>query len=151
MKIGELAKATGHTTKTIRFYEARLLLPEPPRTVSRYRVYGPEDVTRLDFIRKAKRLGLSLEEIRGILQLHDRQEPTCHHVRGLLDQKLAQIDQAIADLTEFRSEMSRLRDQGESVENCKPAGARICSIIEESGIVVSNETLGRARPYPARS
>ena len=151
MKIGELAKATGHTTRTIRFYEAQRLLPDPPRTMSRYRVYGPEDVTRLDFIRKAKRLGLSLDEIRGILQLHDRQEPTCRHVRGLLDQKLAQIDQAIADLTEFRSEMSGLRDRGEAVEDCKPAGADICSIIEESGVVVSNEALVWIRCYPTRS
>ena len=151
MKIGELAKATGHTTKTIRFYEGERLLPEPPRTESRYRVYGPKDVTRLDFVRKAKQLGLSLGEIRGILQLHDRREPTCQHVRGLLGQKLEQIDRAIADLTELRSEMSRLRDEGVSVEDCKPAGASICSIIEESGIVVSNEALDWTRPYSARS
>jgi DNA-binding transcriptional MerR regulator len=113
-------------------------------------LYGPEDVTRLDFIRKAKRLGLSLGEIRGILQLHDRREPTCRHVRGLLNQKLAQIDQAVADLTELRSEVSRLRDRDETVEDCGLDGAGICSIIEEGGIAVSDEALVWARPSPAR-
>ena len=72
MKIGELAKAAKLTTKTIRFYEAEGLLPNPHRTASGYRVYGLDDAGRLHFIRKAKRLGLSLEEIRSILQLHHR-------------------------------------------------------------------------------
>ena len=55
MKIGELAKATGLTTKTIRFYEGERLLADPGRTPSGYRVYNPEDVERLAFICKAMR------------------------------------------------------------------------------------------------
>ena len=90
MKIGELAKATGVTAKTIRFYEEEGLLPKPARTLSGYRKYGPEDAGRLEFIHKSKRLGLSLQEIKGILQLHDRSEPTCTHVRSLLDEKVDQ-------------------------------------------------------------
>ncbi len=84
MKIGELARATGVTAKTIRFYEAEGLLPKPQRTYSGYRMYSLEDARRLEFIRKAKRLGLSLGDVRGVLQLHDRSEPTCVHVRSLL-------------------------------------------------------------------
>ena len=61
MKIGELAKATGLTTKTIRYYELNRLLEEPERTESGYRVYGQEAVEQLEFVKKAKRLGLSLE------------------------------------------------------------------------------------------
>ncbi len=64
MKIGELAKETGLTAKTIRFYEGIQLLDDPGRTESGYRQYGAEDVERLEFIKKAKRLGLSLDEIR---------------------------------------------------------------------------------------
>ena len=130
MKIGELAKATGLTTKTIRFYEAEGLLPTPERTFSGYRMYGPQDAGRLRFIRKAKRLGMSLDEIGGILQLHDRSEPTCSHVCSLLDEKLAQVDKALEDLREFRKELARLRDQAGALEDCRPSGGRICGIIE---------------------
>lgn len=141
MKIGELAKAAKLTTKTIRFYEAEGLLPNPHRTPSGYRVYGLDDAGRLQFIRKAKRLGLSLEEIRGILQLHDRREPTCVHVRSLLDQKLAQVEAVLRDLQEFRADIARLRDEAGALEDCRPSGGRICGIIERSGISVSGETL----------
>ena len=58
MKIGELAKATGLSTKTIRFYEAEGLIPEPPRTDSGYRAYAESDVAKLAFVLKAKRLGI---------------------------------------------------------------------------------------------
>ena len=134
MKIGELARATGLTTKTIRFYEDQALLPEPPRTVSGYRVYRPGDVGRLELIRKAKRLGLSLEEIKGVLQLHDLREPTCVHVRSLLEQKLAQVEQAIADLRAFRDELAGLKDESGTLDDCAPSGGEICSIIEASGM-----------------
>ena len=63
MKIGQLAESTGLTPKTIRFYESERLLPAPARTYGSYRAYGPGDVERLDFIRRAKRLGLSLDEL----------------------------------------------------------------------------------------
>ncbi len=102
MKIGELAKATNLSTKTIRFYESEGLIPDPPRTNSGYRSYTDSDLVRLEFILKAKRLGLSLDEIKGILKLHDRSEPTCVHVRSLLQEKVAQIDTVIQDLLGFQ-------------------------------------------------
>ena len=95
MKIGELANSTGMTTKTIRFYESERLLPPPARTYVGYRTYGPEDVERVNFIRKAKRMGLSLDEIRVVLQLHDLREPTCGHVRSLLNAKLVQATSSL--------------------------------------------------------
>ena len=137
MRIGELAGSTGQTTKTIRFYEAEGLMPDPPRTPSGYRVYGDEDIERLRFIRMAKRLGLSLEEIGGILRLHDRREPTCAHVRSVLDEKLAQIETALPELQAFRSEISRLKHETGDQTDCRPSGGGICSIIEESGIDIS--------------
>ena len=141
MKIGELAKATGLTTKTIRFYEDQELLPKPPRTTSGYRAYGSDDLVRLELIRKAKRLGLSLEEIRGILQLHDLREPTCVHVRSLLDQKIIQIDRVLKDLQEFRSELAFLKEKAGDLEDCRPSGGNICGIIEQSGLRVSSGAL----------
>ena len=64
LKIGELARQTGLSIKTIRYYESRGLLEKPPRTESGYRLYGPEEVARLRFVQRAKLLGLTLEEIR---------------------------------------------------------------------------------------
>ena len=146
MKIGELAKATGLSTKTIRFYEAEGLIPDPPRTGSGYRAYGEPDVTRLHFILKSKRLGLSLDEIKGILRLHDWSEPTCVHVRSLLEEKVAQIETAVQDLLSFKEELESLRDQATSLVDCRPLGGNICSIIEQSGIKVTPSSLGWTEP-----
>ena len=130
MKIGQLATATGLSTGTIRYYELEGVIPPPRRTGSGYRVYADEDVRRLDFIGKSKRLGLSLGEIKGILQVHDRDEPTCGHVRSLMDAKLLQIDAAVAELTELRTQLVALRDSGGDEEDCRPIGGQICSLIE---------------------
>ena len=146
MKIGELAKSTGLSAKTIRFYEAEGLIPDPPRTASGYRAYAERDVARLAFVLKAKRLGLSLDEIKGILQLHDRSEPTCVHVRSLLDDKLAQIETVIQDLLGFKGELESLRDKATSLVDCRAQGGDICSIIEQSGIKVSPSSLGWSEP-----
>ena len=130
MRIGELAEAAGTTAKNVRYYESEGLLRPPPRTESGYRSYSAVDVERLGFIRKAKRLGLSLKEIRGILQLHDRREPTCVHVRSLLDVKLTQVEAALSDLRDFRDELKRLRDAAGALEDCRPTGGVFCGIIE---------------------
>ncbi|MBI2165305.1 MAG: heavy metal-responsive transcriptional regulator [Chloroflexi bacterium] len=141
MKIGELARASGFKDKTIRYYERQGLLPDPGRTLSGYREYGPEDIGRLVFIRKAKRLGLSLEDIKSILQIHDRREPTCMHVRGLLDEKLAQVSVVLRDLRTFRQELVTLREQAGATEDCRPTGGRICGIIEDNMFGASKEAL----------
>ena len=146
MKIGELGKATGLSAKTIRFYEAEGLIPDPPRTDSGYRSYAEPDLARLAFILKAKRLGLSLNEIKGILQLHDWSEPTCVHVRSLLQEKVTQIETVIQDLLGFKEELESLRDQATSLVDCRPVGSNICSIIEQSGIKVIQSSLGWAEP-----
>src|SRR5690554_31792 len=92
LKVGELAKLTGLTAKTIRYYELLKLIPEPRRTETGYRLYSETDVQRLEFIKKAKQIGLSLEDIRDILTLYDTNQPPCVHVLALIDQKLAYLD-----------------------------------------------------------
>ena len=131
MKIGELAKATGLTTKTIRYYELHRLLEEPERTESGYRMYGEEDVERLEFVKKAKRLGLSLEEIREILVLHVQSQAPCVHVLALLDRKLEQVEEIIRELEEFRRELMRLRVESQVRLEQLPEDAHICGIIEQ--------------------
>lgn len=138
MRIGELAAATGHTAKTIRFYEHEGLVRRPPRTPSGYRSYEAQDVERLSFIRAAKHLGLSLAEIGGILSVHDRSRPTCGHVRQVLDDKLAHIDRALVELEAFRGDIARLKEGSGGYDDCRPKEG-ICSIIEASGIVMGDE------------
>ena len=137
MKIGGLAKVAGLTTKTIRFYESDGLLPEPERTSSGYRMYSLEDAERLRFILKAKRLRLSLDEIKSILRLHSRSEPTCGHVRSLIEAKLAQVDRALGDLREFREQLAGIRDEAGALADCRPSGGRICGIIEQDTLAGS--------------
>ena len=132
MKIGEIAKATGLTTKTIRYYELNRLLEEPERTESGYRIYGPEDVERLEFVKKAKRLGLSLEEIRDVLQLHAQRQAPCVHVLALLDRKLDQLNDIMREMDEFRQELMRLRVESQVRLEQLPDDARICGIIERA-------------------
>jgi DNA-binding transcriptional MerR regulator len=130
LKIGQLARSTGLTTKAIRYYESRGLLPEPRRTGSGYRLYSDEDIRRLEFVKQAKRLGLSLDDIRDILTLHDRNQPPCIHVLALLDQKLAYLDSLIQSLREFRAELGRLRQDSAEQLSKLPAGAAVCGIVE---------------------
>ena len=141
MKIGDLARAVGTTVKTIRFYEDAGLIPAAPRTESGYRIYEKADVERLEFIRSAKRLGMSLEEIRGVLQLHDLNEPTCVHVRALLDDKIARIELALKELRDFRRELASLRDKAGDLEDCCPTGGNICGIVERSEVTLDEASL----------
>ena len=130
MKIGEIAKATGLTTKTIRYYELNRLMEEPERTESGYRLYGQQDVERLEFVKKAKRLGLSLVEIRDILQLHAQRQSPCVHVLALLDRKLDHLDNIMREMDEFRHELMRLRVESQVRLEQLPDDVRICGIIE---------------------
>jgi DNA-binding transcriptional MerR regulator len=72
LRIGDLARITGLSIKTLRYYERRGLLKPPPRTQGGYRLYGSEEVARLRFIQRAKLLGLKLEEIRELVELAAR-------------------------------------------------------------------------------
>lgn len=106
--IGRAAAAAGLTIKTLRYYEAVGLLPPPNRTESGYRVYSPAEVRRLGFIVKAKRLGLTLREIRGILAIRDGGEVPCIHVQHLLQRKARDVESRIAELNALRRELQRL-------------------------------------------
>ncbi|MFQ5796489.1 MAG: MerR family transcriptional regulator [Candidatus Bipolaricaulia bacterium] len=105
--IGELAKRVDLNPKTIRYYEEVGLLPRAKRTASGYRVYRPEDAERLKFIRKAQRLGLSLGEIREIIEIRERGQLPCGHVRRLLVRKLEELDRHIEEMVSFRRDLER--------------------------------------------
>jgi MerR family transcriptional regulator, copper efflux regulator len=112
MRIGELAQQSGVPAKTIRFYEESAVLPAPPRSVNGYREYNEEDVKRLRFVRNARELDFSLDELREVLGLRERGQAPCHHVLALLDEKLVALEERIGRLQELRAELNELRRYG---------------------------------------
>lgn len=127
--IGRAATDAGLTAKTLRYYEAVGLLPPPDRTESGYRVYSADAVQRLSFIVKAKRLGLSLREIREILGIRDGGQAPCVHLQYLLQRKVGEVDRRIAELTVLRQELRRLaRRCGHEIR--KGGQATICPHVE---------------------
>src|SRR5688572_27442780 len=91
--IGELAARAGTTPETIRYYERVGVLPRPARSGGgRYRMYGSSDVERLTFVRRARELGFSLDEVRELLQLADHPERPCTDVDRLARAHLGAVD-----------------------------------------------------------
>lgn len=126
MRIGEVAAASGTTTKALRYYEEAALLPPPDRTSHGYRDYGPNVLPRLDFIRRCRAAGLTLAQTREILTIRDAGDPPCSYVEDLLAARLAELDAQIAELTALRTTVAglhRVATAGETGD-CEPA--RIC-------------------------
>jgi MerR family mercuric resistance operon transcriptional regulator len=96
--IGTLSKGTGCTVETIRYYEHSGLLPSPARSRGGYRLYGTEHLKRLTFIRRARALGFSLEEVRRLLELADHHRRPCGEARRLAAAHLEDVRARIADL-----------------------------------------------------
>lgn len=117
------------TPKAVRLYEAKSLLPPAERTEAGYRLYSSQDLEVLQFIRQAKALGLSLEEIREILDLQRCGEQPCSQVLRLLDQHIEEIGRTMADLRALRTRLVTARDAAkESARRGEPA--TVCRIIE---------------------
>lgn len=129
MRIGEVATAARMTTKTLRFYEDRGLLPTPDRAGNGYRDYSADVVPRLDFIRRGRATGLTLAQIGDILKVRDAGAAPCTHVRELLNQQLAEIDQKIAELAALRAAVAEVRDAAETADPARCTAADICSFI----------------------
>lgn len=128
--IGGLADRAGVTRDTIRFYESTGVLPEPERTRTGYRRYGPEDVDRLEFIAQAQTLGLTLDEIAEIFEITDEGREPCIHVRGTLR---ARLDQTRRRIQELRALEGRLETALNRAVEADAAGDDTCRcpIIEE--------------------
>jgi len=120
MQRAALARRTGCHLETIRYYEKIGMMPEPPRTQSGYRVYDHRHVERLRFIRRARALGFSLEDIRGLLVLVDGGTPTCGEVMARTERHLADVRRKIADLERIERVLARTAAQcsGDAVPDC---------------------------------
>lgn len=124
LTIGRMAEQAGVGIDTVRFYERRGLLPEPRRTAAGYRLYGEDSINRIRFVRRAKRLGFTLDEIENLLKLQD-QGGRKSEVKEITTRKLQQIDAKIADLSRMRTVLETLATE------CSGRGnVSSCPIIE---------------------
>lgn len=148
LRIGDLASRIGVQPETIRYYERRGLLSSPHRGSSGYRVYTPEHLDRVEFIKKCQALGFSLQEIRELIELKFGGNSPCQHVRDLLLQKIQQVEEQIQRLESFRRE---LRD---SVKECEQTlkrhsvAAECCPVLqrlEREPAVSKNKTEMKSR------
>jgi len=108
LKTGELAKQAGVNVETLRFYEREGLIPEPPRLSSGYREYPQETVRRIRFIQRAKELGFTLREIKGLLKLRVDPDTTCSVVREQAAEKIADVKKKISDLKKIQQALNKL-------------------------------------------
>lgn len=129
MLIGELADHTGTTAKTLRFYENEGLLPEPGRTASGYRDYPRGAVDRVAFIRDAQSAGFTLRQIGQVLAIRDGGRPPCEHVGQLIEVRLSDIDNRIAELEQTRARLNELARRTRELDPADCGG--YCDIIQQ--------------------
>ena len=122
LSIGAVAAAAGVHVETIRFYQRKGLLNEPPRAYGQMRRYGARDVERVMFVKAAQRLGFSLDEIAGLLRLEDGTH--CAEARAMAEQKLGDVRAKLRDLRQLESALARL------VTSCRTGRGRVtCPLI----------------------
>jgi Cu(I)-responsive transcriptional regulator len=124
MRIGAASRVTGISAKMIRHYESIGLIPAADRRDSNYRDYAAEDIHRLGFIRRARDLGFSIEEIRDLLRLWGDRDRSSRDVRSLTLAHIGELDRKIALLGEMRSTLAHL------VSCCEGGDRPDCPIIE---------------------
>ncbi|WP_071516037.1 heavy metal-responsive transcriptional regulator [Geitlerinema sp. PCC 9228] len=132
LKIGEVSRQSGISIKTIRYYEQLgLLVPTVWRSPARYRLFHPQVLQRLAFIKQAQSLGLSLKEITEILQVYDRGELPCGEIKQHLEQKLEAIDQQMAALQRLRQQLTNLLSGWQENPPPERASRTICPNIQD--------------------
>ncbi len=124
MQIGDASRATGVSAKMIRHYESIGLIPAADRRDSNYRDYGHHDIHRLGFIRRARDLGFSIDEIRDLLRLWGDSHRESAEVKALANRHISDLDRKIALLGEMRSTLATL------AEACDGDHRPDCPIIE---------------------
>lgn len=125
LTIGQLGKKAQVNVETIRYYERRGLMPEPPRSESGYRHYTEDSIARIQFIKRAKELGFSLKEILDLLSLRVDPDTTCADVKRMAEVKIADIEEKICALQRIKEALTKLRA---ACSGSGPAGK--CPILE---------------------
>ena len=130
LKIGKLASALGVSQDALRFYEKQGLINPSLRTAAGYRLYSTEDVKQVKFILSAKRVGFTLNEIRGLLALEvTKDEKSCEDVKRVVDVKLVAVNQRMRELRQIKKSLQILAEACCGGEE----SATHCTILETLG------------------
>lgn len=132
LTIGQLSKLTSVNIETIRYYERIGMLPPPPRTEGGRRVYGRLQTRMLAFIRRARELGFSLDEIRALLRLGGPEKATCGEVKTIATRHLEDIRAKLSDLKKLERLLSK------TVARCTGRAAPDCPVLEILDIARAN-------------
>jgi Cd(II)/Pb(II)-responsive transcriptional regulator len=122
LKIGELAQVAHCTVETVRYYEKEGLLPAPARTPGNFRLYGPEHVERLRFIRNCRVLDMSHDEIHALQALADQPAGGCGAINDVFDQHIAHVDERIRELAQLKQQLAALRERCQSEQAVDACG-----------------------------
>jgi MerR family mercuric resistance operon transcriptional regulator len=133
MRIGEAAEAAGVAAQTIRFYERRGLLPQPPRGPNGYRDYDASVLAQLAFIRSGQSAGLTLVELASILDQRREGAVPCAHVHSLLMTKLNDIRTRQQELAALERELEGLIRRSHHLDPADCTDSKICHIIAPDG------------------
>lgn len=121
---GVVAARTGVNIETVRYYERIGLLPAPPRSEGGHRMYDEGLLRRLNFIRRCRELGFTLDEVRGLLRLVDGGDYTCGEVKALTTARLGEVRHKLADLKRLEKVLR------EMVARCEGGEVPDCPVIE---------------------
>jgi Cd(II)/Pb(II)-responsive transcriptional regulator len=138
MRIGELAQMTGVDVETIRYYEKAGLVPPPAREANSYRIYGPQHMERLAFIRHCRALDMSLAEIKRLLDFIAQPEADCGDIDRLIDEQLVRVRARLKSMRALEQQLAVLRSRCESGYQAA-----------ECGILHELVALARLGPEPA--
>ncbi|WP_402719055.1 Cu(I)-responsive transcriptional regulator [Janthinobacterium rivuli] len=133
MNIGQAASETGVSAKMIRYYESISLLKPSARSDAGYRIYTPNDLHALRFIKRGRGLGFSLEQIRELLSLWQNDQRASADVKGIALAHVADLNQRIAELTEMRDTLAHL------AQSCHGDDKPDCPILQSLGLVGDKE------------
>jgi MerR family mercuric resistance operon transcriptional regulator len=124
LTIGKLSDLTGVNIETIRYYERSKVLPAPPRAANGRRIYQSSDVRTLAFLRRARELGFSLDDIRALLRLGGPKKASCREVRRIASHHLGDIRAKITDLRKLERLLSK------TVAQCSGSTAPDCPVLD---------------------
>ena len=130
MIVSELARTSGVTPHAVRYY-SRIGLLRPNKDLwNKYRRFSRDDVRRLAFIKKAQRLGLTLDEITQLVDACEQRAPTCPNVRAIVVRRIADTEAEIRSQSELLGRMRRALDAWEVLPDGVPDGETVCRLIE---------------------
>lgn len=141
MKVQELARREQISADTIRHY-VRIGLLQPDKAANGYHLFSPADQQRLRFIRQARDLGFTLDDIQKILQQAGRGSSPCPTVRNLIEPRLAEARSRLQAMQALVERMEKAVASWQTMPDCHPSGDHICHLIEGCDVPVTGEETG---------